>query len=146
MRPTGCVAALALSGVVLLGCASPGTKEDGNLWDLPVVPYRVVFSTGVDENLDPLDDLKTISFAQEKVYIQVRWNMPIGEHLYQLRIFDGDGKEALRHTFTFATTSIDWNTFTWYRLNPAVDAPGMWRFVISIDGENRIDTEFPIQR
>lgn len=114
--------------------------------EIPVEPYNVIFSTGVDKDNRPTNDLKTISFEDKKLFVFVKWNMPIGTHDYQCSIFDAVGKEVHRSRAILATTQIPWETWTWYIINPALDAPGIWKFEISMDGQKYVDRDFPVQQ
>ncbi len=62
--------------------------------------------------------------------------MPKGEHDYLVRVFDGAGAVVPESPYQFqvsgtATTNV-WSS---YQPKPAIDAPGMWTFKVSLGGE-----------
>jgi hypothetical protein len=110
-----------------------------------IEPYRIIFCTGIDEEHLPINDLESISLIEDNhVYIYVKWSISVGTYSYLCKVHDGAGKEVFRGKMEFSPTDPDWNTWSWFTLNPYIDSPGLWRFEIYIDGKKYIDEEFPI--
>lgn len=127
---------------VSLGLCAAQKLDQGQI---SVEPYSVIFSTDINEYDQPVNDLKTIFFEDERVFIFVKWNMPIGLHDYLCKVYDASGKEVLRSRMVMDVKDIQWNTWTWYRINTKIDMPGLWKFEIYLDGQKYIDEGFPIQ-
>jgi len=119
-----------------IGCVT--TKK------IVIEPYRIIYTTGLDSTNRPINDLKQVSFADERVYIFVYWNISADKHSYLCKIYDSEDREVFRNIMEFTPPQNSWNTWTWYNFNTNIDQPGLWRFEIYIDGVKYIDELFPI--
>ena len=106
---------------------------------------RVVFTDGLSEHNDPVNELHRIPISDAPLYVHVGWlDIPPGEHGYKLEIYDGAGELVNVQRMRFENTEASWNTFSWYRPKPGVDAPGTWRFEIFLDGARVVSSELEI--
>jgi len=97
--------------------------------------YKVVFTTALSEDNIPLDELKEVSLNQKRFTVFIRWRLPIGDHTYQVKIFDGSGKLASDNPVKFHASATIASTWYEYAVNKYVDQPGKWKFEIFLDGK-----------
>lgn len=103
----------------------------------PVTPelYRVIFTTYLDSNNEPTNDLKEISIKDERIYTFMRWNISTEKHNVGIIVSDGVGKIVHKSDRDFTPTDTDYNSWNWVTINEKVDKPGNWKFEIFMDGE-----------
>lgn len=111
----------------------------------PELSYRVIFTTGLTNKNQPVNNLKEISINEERIYIYVKW-FPISdeEHNYLCKIFDGSGQLTSTNQMSFTPEGGSWNTWTWYNINKDVDKPGNWTFKIYLDGQKVIEESLSV--
>jgi hypothetical protein len=128
------VLALAL----LLACAGPPQG--------PPTPPLVVFTSRVDDDFRPVDRLERAPLSSDGIAIFVRW-FDLGtdaERHYRCEIRDGSSQLVSLSEMTLHPTRSTWETQSRYEPNPAVDAPGTWRFRVFIDDELRVEAALEV--
>jgi len=100
------------------------------------IDYRVIFTTGLNEDKKPVNNLKNISFNEEAIYIYVTW-FAISKEKHDLHyyIYDGSGTLAYSSQYSFEPTESTWNTWEKYSIKHNIDKPGNWKFIIHLDGK-----------
>ena len=131
---------VSLGVLLALGCSSPagfGAARD------PALAPRVVFASAVDDEEEPVDRLLRASFRQQKMlYIWIKWfDLAPAPHHYRYEVVDGSGRVVwVGDTNMSPDDAIIYHGHT---LSPVIEAPGVWRFRIYIDG--RLDIEPSIE-
>ena len=101
--------------------------------------YRLIFTTGLASDNQPKNDLKQISINDGQIVVYVDWFLlPIREHDYLCKIFDGRGTLVYVDQMKFDVHIGNYWTASSYTFKRFVDAPGAWRFEIFLDGERAI--------
>ena len=102
--------------------------------------YRVIFTTGLNEENEPIDNVKKISLGQGRIYLYISWNRISNEkHHYLCEIFDGSGQLINSNEMDFTPEKGHWNTWNWYHIKEHVDQLGTWIFKVYLDDENLIE-------
>ena len=105
----------------------------------PELSYRVMFTTGLTNNNQPVNNLKEISINEQRIYIYVSWfSISDGEHNYLCKIFDGSGQLVTTSQMSFTSEGGSHDTWTWHNINKYVDKPGSWTFEIYLDSKKVI--------
>ena len=119
----------------LFGCAM--IMQD----DSSVQPREVIFTTGLTNDREPVNQIDQISLSEDHVFIYVRWQMPRIEHVQLTRIRDGAGRLVTERqdVFTPSETSTYPSTSVVYAFDRNADAAGLWSFEIYIDGEKMLE-------
>ena len=112
-------------------------------------PYRVKFTSMVlrsSGGQELADDLSEISLDQGRFFVYVGWaGLSKHEHHSELRVFDGEGNQVKASDYTFTPTSERWNTWWSYVIDPDVDRPGTWKFLVKLDGEDLVEKTLPVR-
>lgn len=143
MNPRRAALLLWIGSGFLAGCTGPPpvSVEPGHPRDV-----RVIFTTAVDENSDPVSDLRQVSLGPEPVYVYVSWlDVEPRLYAYRLEIFDGDGQLVSVQRMNFEARAATWNTYSWYRPKPNVDAPGTWRFDFYLDDRLVLQSQLEVE-
>ncbi|MGD2185259.1 MAG: CHAT domain-containing protein [Desulfobacterales bacterium] len=82
--------------------------------------------------------------SDRRVYILVRWKIPKGKYNYHCKIYDAASNKVYDKDMGFSPTQDNWNTWSWYKFNPYIDEPGIWKFEIYIDGIEYVNESFPV--
>ncbi|HIH95962.1 MAG TPA: hypothetical protein HA348_00480 [Thermoplasmata archaeon] len=107
--------------------------------------YRVIFTTGLTKNDQPVNNLKEISIDEQRIYIYVTWfSISDGEHNYLCKMFDGSGILVTTGQMSFTAEGGSWNTWTSYNIKKHVDKPGNWTFEIYLDGKKVIEESLAV--
>jgi hypothetical protein len=93
---------------------------------------RVLFTTGLNANNEPLNDVKQVTMSSEKIFIFSTWfGLTAGKAArYRADIYDGQNILVHSGETDFNPDTDSWNTWTWYKFKAAVDHPGIWTFKI----------------
>jgi hypothetical protein len=67
-----------------------------------------------------------------------------GDHVFELRIYDGGGNEAHISRSTVTAEHARWGRKICYGFNESHDAAGTWWYVIDLDGEQLLSKELTI--
>ena len=67
-----------------------------------------------------------------------------GDHVYELRIYDGGGNEAYSSRSTITAVHAHWGRKTCYGFNESHDVAGTWWYVIDLDGEQLLSKELTV--
>lgn len=137
---TSRILGVALFVLSLSGCATTRAAQGiaDAYFDAP--ECTVFFTTGLDEHEEPSDSLKQIGLNEDKVYLYVKWfGIPNGKYQYACSIFDGSGTQVDYSTTSFTVDNEFRNTWTWHRFNAKVEAPGVWRFQIRLNGRSVLE-------
>jgi len=103
--------------------------------------YRVVFTTGISEDKNPINDLTKISISEKRMYVFSRWTgLKLNKtHKLTSKIFDDSGTLLLQSQYDFTPKKSNWNVWNNYKLDQHTDKPGRWKFEIYLDDIKRID-------
>ena len=108
----------------------PGTQ--------PGVSAEITFTSGLDEQNNPIDDLAEISLEKDgiDIYIYSRWEgIPAGQHQYTCKLFGNTGQLVRTSQFDFTSTGRHriWSGRKFRRT--AEDKTGDWRVEVLLDGQ-----------
>jgi len=67
-----------------------------------------------------------------------------GNHVFELRIYDGAGNEAHISRSTITAEHGRWGRKTCYGFNESHDVAGTWWYVIDLDGEQLLSKELTV--
>jgi len=103
---------------------------------LSITKAKVVFSSGMDSNNMPVNDLNQLSIKGKKIVCHVKMVIP-PEKTYKFtgRIYDGEGKLVLNFTSSSSPTVARWFAWFYHDFDRSVDKPGLWRFSFLVNGE-----------
>lgn len=131
--------------LILIVTASCTTLKDDKQTYLENPDYRLILSSGVDSNDDPIDNLEEISLANEKLVIYTTWfNIPTNSYSYSCKIYDSSGQKVKDSNMDFNPTSDEWYTWSTFYLNPNTDKAGKWKMELFLDGVIVIEKEFDV--
>jgi len=121
-----------------LACAGPPAAAP--------VPPVVVFTSKVDEDFRPVDQLERARLADGSVSIFLRWfDLGTGgDRQYRCEIRDGSSQLVSLSKMTLHPDRTTWETRTEYDFRSAIDAPGTWTFRVFIDGQLRADASLEV--
>jgi signal transduction histidine kinase/DNA-binding response OmpR family regulator len=104
-----------------------------------------IFTRGLDEKNQPVDNIEKISMNEGKINIYTYWNSISNvEHTYTCKIFDGSGNNVFNHQFKFTPKRGYYETRTLYKFNKYKDKYGDWKFKIYLDKEKKIEKNLVI--
>lgn len=107
--------------------------------------YRVIFTTGLNENNEPINNLTDFSLDDKAVYIYVTWySLPRELHQYACKIYDGAGDLVRLATMEFTPNDDSHYTFSSYQIRKTLDKPGTWKFEIYLNGVRVIDKSIKV--
>ena len=111
--------------------ALPGTQ--------PGVSAEITFTSGLDEQNNPIDDLAEISLEKDgiDIYIYSRWEgIPDGQHQYAYKLFGNTGQLVLTHPFDLTSPTGSYRIWSGRKFRrTAVDKTGDWRVEVLLDGQ-----------
>ncbi len=101
---------------------------------------RIIFTTGLSTEKDPINDIKKISLNTERIYVFCTWFGLTGgkQYAYKSEIRDGQNIVVYTDDSTFTPENTSWNTWSWYRIKTKVDHAGVWTFRVSL-GDQKAD-------
>jgi hypothetical protein len=67
-----------------------------------------------------------------------------GDHVFELRIYDGGGNEAHISRSTITAEHARWGRRICYGFNESHDVAGTWWYVIDLDGEQLLSKELTV--
>ena len=102
-------------------------------------PYRVIFTTGLDNRNKPVNDVSEISISEKRIYLIVNWQISAEEHTNVTIISDGVGNVVCRPEQSFTPKGSFWTTRSWCRITSHIDQPGQWKFEVYMDGEKALE-------
>lgn len=107
--------------------------------------YRAIFTNGLDENNEPLNNLKEVSMEEKSIYLYVMWySLPRENHQYVCNIYDGAGDLVRQTRMDFSPVEDTHYTYTSYQIRRNVDSPGEWKFEIFLNGVKVIDRHITV--
>jgi hypothetical protein len=95
----------------------------------------IVFTTGLNSNNDPLNNLSQISINTERIYIYARWRLSLEYHDIIIKLFDEPGKLLFQNRNNRVPYITNWRTWAWYKIKKDTDKPGQWKTEIYLDGK-----------
>jgi hypothetical protein len=111
---------------------------------------RVVFTTGISDNYEPVDDIRLVSMNRVgTVYIFVEWQVSLRHHaefFNEWRVYDGGGYQKLATSKMFEPRSESWSTWLAVQLAKSYDQPGEWKFEVYFDNEKVVEEYLTVQR
>ena len=109
--------------------------------------YRLIFTTGLAGENQPKNDIKSISLSDGQIVVFVDWFLlPQREHDYLCRIFDGKGTLVYADHMKMDVHTGNYWTASSYTFKTFVDAPGVWKFEIFLDGHRAIQKNLDVLR
>ena len=134
-----CLIALTLPVWLLGGCAStPDESPDAD-------PYQSVFTTDLDEDDYPVDDVDEVSMKDDgQVILYTGWLMSAGPHRIVTTVRDDSGRTLVKNPYEFNADGSE--HYTWYEmtLRPPFHRPGLWTFTVDLDGEEYVEKELRV--
>ncbi len=130
-----------LLGVLLLLFFSlTSCYADENVQD-ETPAYRCIFTTELNKDYDPLNDVNEIFLNEDRVYIYIEWfNLkPLKIYDYKCIIYDGDHDIIESPSMVFKPQGTGHYTWSWHVLNTNIDKPGKWTFEIYLDHQKMIE-------
>lgn len=107
--------------------------------------YRVIFTTGLDENNEPINNISELSLDEKSVFIYVTWySLPKEPYQYLCKIYDGAGDLVRLATMDFTPSDESHYTFSSYQIRKTLDKPGPWKFEIYLNGARVIDKSIKV--
>ncbi len=121
--------------------APPATAgQDGEHLDKA---NRVVFTTGISNRSEPVDDIREISLGYDgPIYIYVEWAISLRHHpnfFNEWRVFDGGGSQKIAISKLFEPRNDNWRTWLPVHFAKNYDQPGQWKFEIYFDNEKLVE-------
>ena len=107
-------------------------------------PYKVIFTTDLDDKRQPIDSISELSLKHSEVYIFVRWLFDLSkikDPFIGFAVYDAAGNKAKSSAFRIRPKKQNWNTWTKLYLNKNRHTPGEWKLEILVDGK-KISEEF----
>ncbi|MGD8765752.1 MAG: tetratricopeptide repeat protein, partial [Desulfobacteraceae bacterium] len=111
---------------------------------IKIEPYSIIFTSGLDEQNNPINSLDKISLSEDHIYILVKWKIPKGKYNYVCKIYDAGSKKVYHGRMEFFPTQDTWITWSRHNFDPYIAEPGMWKFEIFIDGTKYVSEFFPV--
>ena len=124
---------IAFIALIFIGCASKSPTQN-----IQPTPYQVNFTTGINDDLNPVNDVKEISLDEDEIYIYVKWNLPLISRVQTTKIFDGENNLLESPEFKFTPTTTNWHTWTGHKIKKS-DKAGIWKFQIFSDGKLAVE-------
>jgi hypothetical protein len=138
--------ALLVAAVILAGCGR-GDDEEGHdtpqeTGEVPVPEVsRALFTSGLDADDQPTDELTEISVDRQSVYLYVEWEnlTPNKEYEVAYTVVDARGGARGRAYHGMTPTGSRWATWYPYAFKNAgaLRATGSWTFFIELDGVDK---------
>jgi hypothetical protein len=138
----GAAVALIIVVLVLAGCGrgKEERRDAGQETGTVSVPEvsRAVFTSGLDAEDRPVDDIGEISADRPSVYLFVEWDNLTPNKEYEVAYTVVDGRGAARGRAYHGMTPTGRRWATWYpyafKETGALRATGPWTFFIELDG------------
>lgn len=122
---------LSLSVFILCSCLTGNSTKNNEMSN---TKYRPIFTTGLNSDQQPLNDLREISINEDKIYVFVYWfNLPKTTYDYNCKIFDASGTMFFDSSAQLVVNTDNYYSTTWYQINKNIDKPGKWRFEIYLN-------------
>ncbi|TAN41418.1 MAG: hypothetical protein EPN25_04880 [Nitrospirae bacterium] len=107
--------------------------------------YRAIFTNGLDENNEPINNLRELTLEEKSIYLYVMWySLPRETHQYLCNIYDGSGDLVKQTKMDFSPSDDTHYTYTAYQIRKNLDSPGQWKFEIFLDGVRVIDKQITV--
>ena len=129
--------AVFCSAVLASGCDSPRLD----------LGEQVTLSSSVDENRRAVDVRDRFSLEDESIYVNVAIPPETAgpaQRDFHFEYFDGEGRIVGASGTIIARTRADWYVRSRYRINPEIDAPGLWNLDVYVDGRHLERVVFPV--
>jgi hypothetical protein len=103
---------------------------------LGITRARTVFTSALDGNNMPVNDLSRISISEKKIVAHIKVRIP-PEKSYQVtgKLFDPDGHLILNITGPAIPKGPVWCWWFYHDFDRSFDKPGMWKFAFFVNGE-----------
>ena len=132
------------AALIIYGCGDAKEEQQVDVADhVPVVAEeatvtRALFTSELDENSDPTDELEEISVDEPTVHLFVKWDnlTPNREYEIAYTVVDGGGNLLGRARHFITPTGSDWATWYPYEFKKTGKGrrTGKWTFFIELDG------------
>jgi hypothetical protein len=119
------------------GCDSP-------LLDLG---EEVVLSASADANQQPVETRDRFSLEDEWINVHVLIPAETAgpeQRDFHWEYFDGEGRIVSANGAVMTRAQAYWSVRSRYRINPEIDAPGLWNVDVYIDGRHAERVSFPV--
>ena len=100
----------------------------------------------MDSNGDAINNVKEISLNESRIYIYVKWRLPLKERVHFTKIFDGEGNLVYQSEYHFEPTTVNWFTWTWHNINKHTDKAGIWKFQIFSEGRLLVEKKIRVKK
>ncbi len=132
-RPFIIILILVLAVLIISSCATSGGIRRAYLED---IKYRAIFTTNLDENYDPVNNIKEISIDAETIFLYVDWFNFVPGHKYkeELKILGPEEELIWYGTLSNEPTEPYWYSYWWYEPSQIIDPIGEWSFEYYFDG------------
>jgi hypothetical protein len=110
---------------------------------------EISLSASVDERRRPLEIRDGFSLEDERIYVHVTIPPETAgpeQRDFHFEYFDGEGRIVSANGTQVTRTRPDWLVISSYRINPEIDAPGLWSLDVYVDGRHLERTSFPVTR
>jgi len=107
--------------------------------------HKIILTSGINEKGYPADVREEFKITDEKLYIFMRWvDLKEKENEYEVKIYDGKGTLVATRRSKFTAESGSYNTWMWYKINNAMDAPGDWNYILFLNGYKIKEQKFKV--
>ncbi len=133
--------AIAILALLFSGCADKNPQAN-------ILPkaHHVIFTTGLDIDSNPIDNVEEITLDEQKIYIYVKWKLPLIKRVQKTKIFDGANNLIYSTEFSFTPETVNWDTWTWHKINKIMDKEGTWKFQIFSDDKLVIEKTIVVKK
>jgi len=127
---------------------SSGKRSDRNAPESApsVRPLRLILTTKLTEDNDPVKSVKGFSMNDEKAYFYIKWFQLTAEKDYKMnwQLLDQEGNIVDASEFVIHPKSSNWNTWHSYSFKKNIDEPGNWTFMAYLDGNKVLEKKFEV--
>lgn len=107
-------------------------------------PSRAIFTTGLNQDNGPIDNVEKISLKTKRIYLYITWfDLVLGRHEYKAEIYDGAGNLVRVSNMNLEPDKTIWYTWSWYDIQP-VDQAGTWKFKVYFDNKLAVTRELQV--
>ena len=94
-----------------------------------------VFTTGLNSNNAPLNNLSQISINTGRIYLFAYFRLSLEYHDIIIKLFDESGKLLHQHRNNRVPYDTTWSVWAQYEIKKDRDKPGQWKTEIYLDGK-----------
>jgi hypothetical protein len=108
---------------------------------------EITLSASIDERRRPLEIRDRFSFEDERIYVHIAIPPETAgpeRRDFHFEYFDGEGRIVSANGGLVTRQRPDWLVTSSYRINPEIDAPGIWNLDVYLDGRHLERTSFPV--